>query len=90
VQAEIMCLVNLTRAQHAAAESCGKAEFPPQPTETMTADAAFVQAVRTGDRSLLLSPYEDGLRTLTVTVAANQSAAEGGRLVRLNELLPIA
>lgn len=68
----------------------GSYPIPPQPTETMTADAAFVQAVRTGDRSLLLSPYEDGLRTLTVTVAANQSAAEGGRLVRLNELLPIA
>lgn len=60
---------------------------PPAPTGTLTADEAFVRAVATGDRSLLLSPYEDGLRTAAVTLAANRSAEEGGRLVRISEML---
>jgi predicted dehydrogenase len=40
-------------------------------------DDAFVEAVRTGNRELILSPYEDAMKTLEVTLAANQSAAEG-------------
>ena len=66
----------------------GVYEVPPLPIEKMTADEAFVRAVATGDRSLLLCPYEDGLRTAAVTLAANRSAEEGGRLVRVDELLP--
>jgi predicted dehydrogenase len=65
----------------------GTYPVPPLPSETMTADEAFVRAVATGDRSLLLSPYEDGLKTAAVTLAANRSAEEGGRLVRMEELL---
>jgi len=61
--------------------------LPPPPAETMTADEAFVRAVATGDRSLLLSPYGDGLRTAAVTLAANRSAEEGGRQVYLKEIL---
>ncbi|MCW3056004.1 MAG: oxidoreductase domain protein, partial [Chthonomonadales bacterium] len=61
--------------------------LPPPPTETLTADEAFVRAVATGDRSLLLSPYSDGLQTAAVTLAANRSAEEGGRQVRLEEIL---
>jgi predicted dehydrogenase len=49
-------------------------------------DASFVRAVATGDRSLLKSPYDDALRSLAVTLAANRSAEEGGRLVRLEEM----
>jgi len=49
---------------------------------------AFIRAVQTGDRSLLLSPYEDGLKTAAVTLAANRSAEEGGRQVRIDELIP--
>ena len=45
-------------------------------------DAAFVEAVRTGDRSPIRCDYEEGLRTLDVTLCANRSAAEGGRPVR--------
>jgi len=62
--------------------------IPPLPTETLTADEAFVRAVATGDRSLLLCPYDDGLKTAAVTLAANRSAEEGGRLVQLEEVLP--
>ena len=62
--------------------------LPPLPTETLTADEAFVRAVSTGDCSLLLSPFEDGIKTAAVTLAANRSAEEGGRLVRIEEILP--
>jgi predicted dehydrogenase len=65
----------------------GAIALPPLPGEAMTADEAFVRAVATGDRSLLLSPYEDGLRTAAVTLAANRSAEQGGRLVRIDEVL---
>jgi predicted dehydrogenase len=39
-------------------------------------DAVFVEAVRTGNRSLILSPYADAVRSLAVSLAALQSAAE--------------
>jgi predicted dehydrogenase len=60
---------------------------PALPAESPEADAVFVRAVATGDRTLLLSPYEDGLKTAAVTLAANLSAENGGRLVRVEELL---
>lgn len=40
-------------------------------------DAAFVQAVRTGDASGLRSTYPDAVQTLAITVAANESLATG-------------
>ena len=40
-------------------------------------DEIFVEAVRTGDRSQILTPYEDGVRSLAVSLAANQSARDG-------------
>lgn len=40
-------------------------------------DAAFLQAVRTGDGSGVLSTYPDAAKTLAVSVAANQSIASG-------------
>lgn len=45
-------------------------------------NAAFIHAVRTGDRSLIRSDYLDAFRTLEVTAAADVSADEG-RPVRL-------
>jgi len=38
---------------------------------------AFLHAVRTGDRSGILSDYEDGYKTLKVTCAAYDSAQSG-------------
>lgn len=60
--------------------------LPPPGGETLTADEAFMRAVATGDRSLLLSPYAEGLRTATVALAANRSAAEGSRPIRPEEM----
>lgn len=61
---------------------------PPPASSGLDIDESFVQAVATGDRSLLKSPYEDAIKTLAVTIAANRSAEGGGRQVRVSEVLP--
>ncbi|MCC6446078.1 MAG: Gfo/Idh/MocA family oxidoreductase [Armatimonadetes bacterium] len=66
----------------------GTYEVPAPPAETPGIDASFVKAIATGDRSLLKSPFEDAMKSLAVTLAANRSAEEGGRMVKLEELLP--
>ena len=40
-------------------------------------DQAFIKAVATGDASLIRSSYEDAVRSLFVTLAANESAMHG-------------
>ncbi|MGF6950002.1 putative dehydrogenase [Neobacillus sp. B4I6] len=40
-------------------------------------DRMFIEAVIKGDQDLILSSYEDGLKTLAVTLAANQSHKTG-------------
>jgi predicted dehydrogenase len=40
-------------------------------------DDAFIQAIVTGNRNLILAPYEEALKTLEVTLAANDSAESG-------------
>jgi predicted dehydrogenase len=40
-------------------------------------DDAFIEAIRSGDRSLIRSTYDDALRTAEVTLAANESALTG-------------
>ena len=45
----------------------------------------FVNAVRTGDRSAIRSPYSDAVRSLAVSLAMNQSAREN-RPVKIAEL----
>ncbi|OYD08453.1 Gfo/Idh/MocA family protein [Paludifilum halophilum] len=40
-------------------------------------DIAFIEAVKTGDRSRIRSSYADGYRTHQITVAANESAEKG-------------
>jgi predicted dehydrogenase len=39
--------------------------------------ARFVEAVRTGDRSLIRSDYEDAARTVALTLAANETLSTG-------------
>lgn len=39
-------------------------------------DEAFLVAIESGDRSKILSPYADAVRTLKVTLAANRSISE--------------
>ncbi|ETT60703.1 oxidoreductase domain-containing protein, partial [Paenibacillus sp. FSL H8-457] len=38
---------------------------------------AFIDAIRSNDPSLVLASYEDGFKTLEVTLAANESAETG-------------
>jgi predicted dehydrogenase len=56
-------------------------ESAPQPDPVagpgLSIDQAFIRAVATGDRSLILSDYEDGLRSADVVIAANESAETG-------------
>ena len=40
-------------------------------------DDAFIQAIVSGDNRLILAPYEEAMRTLDVTLAANESAETG-------------
>ncbi len=47
---------------------------------------AFIHAVKTGDRSLILSDYQDAYKTHTVTVAALHSS-EKGIPIKINENL---
>jgi predicted dehydrogenase len=51
-------------------------EFTLDGVEGASIDQVFVEAVRTGDRSAILTPYEDALKSLAVSLAANQSAAD--------------
>lgn len=40
-------------------------------------DDAFIEAIRSGRRELILAPYEEALKTLEITLAANDSSRSG-------------
>jgi predicted dehydrogenase len=61
--------------------------LPPMPVETISIDNAFVRAIASGNRDFLRSPFDDGLKSAAATLAANQSAENGGKLIKLDELL---
>lgn len=48
---------------------------------------AFIEAVRSGDRSHPRSPYGESLNSLAAVLGANASAEQGGRLIRLADLV---
>ena len=50
-------------------------------------DQAFIHAVKTGDRSVINCDYEDGYRTLAVTVAANKSGQAGGLPIMVDDVM---
>jgi predicted dehydrogenase len=52
----------------------GKETEAPGEAAFTSADNAFVEAVRLKDKSLILSDYDEGLRTVAVTLAAGESA----------------
>ena len=57
----------------------GEEQIPPFEEHPHTfEDRAFIEAVRTGDPSAVLSPYADGLKTLAVTLACARSGETGG------------
>ena len=51
-----------------------------------TIDEVFVDAVRSGDASAILSPYSDAVKTLAISLAANQSAQEN-RPIAISDIL---
>ncbi len=56
----------------------GEERIPPFEGQPQRAeDVAFIEAVKTGDRSGILSPYADGMKTLAVTLACAQSGETG-------------
>jgi predicted dehydrogenase len=55
----------------------GAASIPVSPDPTPDIDASFVRAIQTGDRSLIRSSYEDGLKSAAACLAANESAETG-------------
>ena len=59
----------------------GAASVPVSSDPMPDIDASFIRAIQTGDRSLIRSSYEDGLKSAAVCLAANESA-ETGKPVR--------
>lgn len=47
------------------------------PAPGMNIEEAFIHAIRTGDRSVIRSPYDDALKTAEVTLGALESARTG-------------
>lgn len=64
----------------------GTEEFPDSGSPMALEDAAFVEAIKTGDQSLIKSDYLSGIRTLAVTIAGERSARTG-KPVNVAELL---
>lgn len=54
---------------------------------TLEQDRAFIEAVRTGDRSGIRCDYSEAVKTLAVTLAANESAEQGGTQLSVDSLL---
>jgi hypothetical protein len=54
----------------------GAGDLGPVP-ESTDIDVVFTDAVRSGNGSKILSDFEDGVRSLDVTLAANLSARSG-------------
>lgn len=55
----------------------GAAEVGPIPESVPSIDAAFITALKTGDRSHILCDYREGLKSAAACIAANESAASG-------------
>ncbi|NLF94096.1 MAG: Gfo/Idh/MocA family oxidoreductase [Oligosphaeraceae bacterium] len=47
-------------------------------------DVAFIDAILQKDQSLILSPYSEAVKNLEVTLAANASMDNGGKVIRLS------
>ena len=54
-----------------------KEEYHSRDNPYLRESEAFLTAIRTGDRSLIRSDYSDGVRTLAVTLAADESGRSG-------------
>lgn len=61
-----------------------KRDIPRKMDQTEALDQAFIEAVRTGDRSLIRSDYADAMKSLRLAFAANESM-ESGRAIYFKE-----
>jgi predicted dehydrogenase len=52
----------------------GAAEIEVEDKPVLNLDQSFIEAIITGDRSLITDNYENGLKTAAITIAANESA----------------
>ena len=68
------------------ADAEGTGEYQLQSDGYTGEDRAFVKAVQ-GDRSEVYADYAEGVKSLAVSVAANESAARDGQPVRVADLL---
>ncbi len=55
----------------------GVQDIPRKVDQTLLLDKAFIEAIITGDRSLIRSDYEDALKSLKLGFAANESMETG-------------
>lgn len=46
-------------------------------------DRVFIDAVKTKNPSLIMSDYEDGVKTMEITLAANKSMEKNGRVIEI-------
>ena len=60
-------------------------EHHPKVNPTVAINAAFVDAVRTGEKDNIRSPYSNSVKTLAISLAANKSD-ETGEPVRIADL----
>jgi predicted dehydrogenase len=58
-------------------EANRKEEYFSRDNPYLRESEAFLTAIRTGDRSLIRSDYSDAVRTLAVTLAADESGRSG-------------
>ena len=64
----------------------GKTVYEPEDFDPwFEQDRVFVEAVLSGDRSLILNDYADGLRSLAPVLAGWESARRGGELIDVGE-----
>lgn len=57
--------------------------FKPEGDAGMLCDHTFIEAVKTGDRSKIRSPYEDAVKSVLFTLACNESM-DTGKPVKVN------
>lgn len=82
VVAEGPLLLRFTGAELQVVSEGGIESWSVEEPPDFAAVAAFLGAVRTGDRSQILVPFDDAMQTLRVALAC-QEAADSGRVVQL-------
>ena len=82
IVAEGPLLLRFTGAELQVVTEAGVESWSLEEPPDFAAVATFLQAVRSGDRSILRVPYDDAVQTLRVALACNE-AAEQSRVIRL-------